>query len=118
MKIDLHTHILPRTWPDLADRYGYEGFVRLEHREPGCACMMIGDRHFREIGDNTWDPARRIEDCERTGVTMQVLSTVPVMFCYWARPEDTHDLSRLLNDHLAGVVRDYPHRFWKRLKGL
>ncbi len=111
MKIDLHTHILPRTWPDLAERYGYEGFVRLEHHRPRCACMMIGDRNFREIGDDTWDPVRRIEDCDRTGVTMQVLSTVPVMFCYWARPEHTHELSRLLNDHIAGVVNDNPDRF-------
>ena len=59
MKIDLHTHILPREWPDLDAKYGYGGFVRLEHHRPCCARMMIGDRFFREIGDNTWDPARR-----------------------------------------------------------
>src|SRR4030095_566104 len=45
------------------------------------------------------------------GVNMQVLSTVPVMFNYWAKPEETHDLARYLNDHIAGVVRDNPSRF-------
>jgi aminocarboxymuconate-semialdehyde decarboxylase len=40
-----------------------------------------------------------------------VLSTVPVMFSYWAQPRDAHDLSRLLNDHIAEVVRQYPRRF-------
>ena len=35
---------------------------------------------------------------------VQVLSTVPVMFSYWAKPEHGHDLSRFLNDHIAGVV--------------
>jgi aminocarboxymuconate-semialdehyde decarboxylase len=111
MKIDLHTHILPREWPDLDARYGYPGFVRMEHYQPCCARMMIGDRVFREVSDNVWDPARRIEDCDRTGVTMQVLSTVPVMFSYWAKPADALDLSRRLNDHIAEVVRAYPSRF-------
>ena len=78
MKIDLHTHILPHDWPDLNAKYGYSGFVRLDHYQPCCARMMIGDRVFREITDNVWDPKRRIEECDRAGVSMQVLSTVPV----------------------------------------
>ena len=111
VKIDLHTHILPREWPDLDKKYGYSGFVRLEHCDSCSARMMIGDRFFREIKSNTWDPAPRVEDMERAGVTMQVLSTVPVMFSYWAKAADTHDLSRLLNDHIADVVRAHPTRF-------
>ncbi len=111
MKIDLHTHILPQNWPDLDAKYGYGGFVRLDHHKPCCARMMIGDRVFREITDNVWDPKRRIEECDRTGVTMQVLSTVPVMFSYWAKPADGLDLSRRLNDHIAEVVRTHPKRF-------
>jgi len=111
MKIDLHTHILPKEWPDLDARYGYSGFVRMEHYQPCCARMMIGDRVFREVSDNVWDPARRIEDCDRDGVTMQVVSTVPVMFSYWAKPADALDLSRQLNDHIAEVTRAYPTRF-------
>jgi aminocarboxymuconate-semialdehyde decarboxylase len=111
MKIDLHTHILPRDWPDLDAKYGYGGFVRLDHYQPCCARMMIGDRFFREITDNVWDPKRRIEEMDFAGVSMQVLSTVPVMFSYWAKPKDTLDLSRLLNDHIAEVVRKNPNRF-------
>ena len=111
MKIDIHTHILPRTWPDLDKKFGYSGFVRLEHCDECSAKMMIGDRFFREIKDNTWNPKRRIEDMDRTGVTMQALSTVPVMFSYWAKPRDTLELSRILNDHIADVVRANPTRF-------
>ena len=111
MKIDLHTHILPREWPDLDAKYGYPGFVRLEHHQPCCARMMIGDNVFREIHENVWEPARRIEDMDRNGVSMQVLSTVPVMFSYWAKPADALDLSQRLNDHIAEVVRANPGRF-------
>jgi len=111
LKIDIHTHILPPKWPDLRERYGYGGFVRMEQVSPCCAKMMVDDRFFREVDDATWSPARRIADCDKTGVTVQVLSTVPVMFSYWAKPEHTHDLSKLLNDHIADVVRDHPDRF-------
>jgi aminocarboxymuconate-semialdehyde decarboxylase len=111
VKIDLHTHILPREWPDLDQKYGYPGFIRLEHCDACSARMMKGDRFFREIQSNTWDPAPRLEEMERAGVSMQVLSTVPVMFSYWAKPVDTLDLCRLLNDHIAGVVRAHPQRF-------
>ena len=111
MKIDLHTHILPRDWPDLDAKYGYGGFVRLDHYKPCCARMMVGDRLFREISDNVWEPTRRIEEMDGEGVSMQVLSTVPVMFSYWAKPTDALDLSRRLNDHIAEVVRDHPTRF-------
>lgn len=111
LKIDLHTHILPRDLPDLSAKYGYEGFIRLDHHKPCCARMYVGDKFFREIEDNCWDPQRRLEDCERDGVHVQVLSTVPVLFSYWAQPRDAHDLSRFLNDHIAEIVRAQPDRF-------
>ncbi len=110
-KIDLHTHLLPRDWPDLRDRYGSDGWVRLEHGGTGCARMMIDDRCFREVTVNTWDPAERLADCDRDGVGVQVLSTVPVMFSYWAKPAEALDLSRHLNDHIADVCRARPDRF-------
>ena len=111
MKIDLHSHILPRDWPNLDAKYGYSGFLRIEHCDECSARLMLGDKVFREIGRNTWDPAARLEEMDSAAVTMQVLSTVPVMFSYWAKPQDTLDLSRRLNDHIAEVVRANPARF-------
>lgn len=110
-KIDLHTHVLPKEWPDLEARYGYPGFVRLEHHRPGCARMIVGGSLFREIGDNCWDPVKRLAECDAAGVDVQVLSTVPVMFAYWAEPAHGLDLAWLLNDHLASIVSRWPTRF-------
>ncbi len=72
---------------------------------------MIDGTLFREIPDTCFDPRRRLEECDRMGVDVQVLSTVPVMFCYWAQAKDTLDLARRLNDHVAATVRDHPKRF-------
>lgn len=111
LKIDIHTHILPERWPDLRERYGYGGWVRLEHHKPCCAQMWVDDKMFREVQANCWDPQTRIKECDTAGVNVQVLSTVPVMFGYWAKPADAYDLAQLLNDHIAGVCRDFPDRF-------
>lgn len=111
LTVDIHTHILPENWPNLKEKYGYGGFIRLEHHKPCCARMMMDDKFFREIQDNSWDPVTRQHECDRQQVDVQVLSTVPVMFSYWAKPADTLDLSKILNNHIAGIVQDYPKRF-------
>lgn len=111
LKIDIHTHVLPENWPNLRERYGYGGFARLEHSGPGCARMFVDDKEFREVQSNCWDPEIRLGECAASSVNVQVLSTVPVMFSYWAKPEHTADLARLLNDHIAGLVHEHPKRF-------
>lgn len=111
MKIDIHTHILPEKLPRWSEKFGYGGFIHLEHHKPCCARMMKDDEFFREIQHNCWDPAVRIEECSHTHVDVQVLSTIPVLFNYWAKPEHCYDTSRFFNDHIADVVRRYPKKF-------
>ncbi|MBL4715541.1 MAG: 2-amino-3-carboxymuconate-6-semialdehyde decarboxylase [Bacteroidetes bacterium] len=111
LKIDIHTHIIPKNIPDLRKKYGYGGFISLDHHKAGCAKMMMDDKFFREVQSNCWDPEVRMKECDHHHVDVQVLSTIPVMFSYWANPEHILDLSRYLNDHIAGIVNDYPKRF-------
>lgn len=115
-KIDLHTHILPPGWPDLRRKYGYGKFLRFDPIEDGTGCqcgahLMIENKHFRTIKPNCYDHTVRLDEMDETGIDVQVLSTVPVMFSYWAKPEHTADLARFLNDHIAEVCREHPKRF-------
>src|SRR5687768_6100597 len=104
LKIDIHTHILPKDIPNWKERFGYGGFIQLEHHQP-CAARMLKDdgKFFREIEDNCWSAQRRIEECDRFGVGVQVLSTVPVMFSYWTQAEHGAEISKFLNDGIADI---------------
>lgn len=112
LKIDVHTHILPREIPRWKEKFGYGGFITLDHHKPCCARMLKDDGHFfREIEDNCWSAQRRIEECDAFQVNVQVLSTVPVMFSYWAKPPDGAEISAFLNDDIAESIDKYPRRF-------
>lgn len=114
--IDLHTHLLPSDWPNFSDRFGY-GRKRFIWPEPGhdegkpCIRMMRGDTMFRRVWPNCYDPEVVMAECETNGVDVQVVCTVPVMFSYWSKPEHGAEISRFLNDHLAGVVAEHPKKF-------
>lgn len=112
LKIDVHTHILPKEMPAWKERFGYGGFIRLEHHKPCCARMLKDDgKFFREIDENCWSVEKRLEECQKFGICVQVLSTVPVMFSYWARAADAAEIAKFLNDDIAEIVVKHPKRF-------
>ena len=112
LKIDVHTHILPRDIPRWKDKFGYGGFITLDHYQPCCARMVRDDGvSFRDVEENCWSAEKRIEECDTAGVNVQVLSTVPVMFSYWTKPQDGAEIARFLNDHIAEIVSEFPLRF-------
>ncbi|MFM8685674.1 MAG: amidohydrolase family protein [Bacteroidota bacterium] len=112
--IDIHTHILPKELPDWATRYGPGDWISLHHQEgscPACAVMMKGKQVFRQIEANCWDEQQRILEVADLGNHVQVLSTVPVLFHYWAPASNALDTSRFLNDHLAEAVHQHKTHF-------
>jgi aminocarboxymuconate-semialdehyde decarboxylase len=110
-KIDIHTHIIPEKIPNWFEKFGYGDFIHLDHQKPCCAKMMKGDKFFREIESNCWEPEDRIIDMSSTDVDVQVLSTIPVLFNYWAKPSEGIETSRFLNDHICSCVTNHPDKF-------
>jgi aminocarboxymuconate-semialdehyde decarboxylase len=96
--IDIHNHFFPRAWPDLAARYGTPDWPWIKHTEAGKAEIMVGDRFFRQIYSACWDPEVRLNEMDRDGIEMQVLSATPVLFAYERPAEHALDCARLFND--------------------
>ena len=108
--VDLHTHVLPPELPRWTANT--PGFIRVE-RFGDCRARMLRDDGtlFREIESNCWDGSARLRDCDAANVGVQVLSAIPVLFSYWATPQQGNDLSRFLNDSLAELCASAPRRF-------
>jgi aminocarboxymuconate-semialdehyde decarboxylase len=111
LKIDMHTHIIPKHLPDWTKKFGYGDFIFLNHRDDGKADMMQGGKFFRTIEENCWDEKIRIKEYQDFSTRTQVVCTIPVMFSYWAKPADCLELSRYLNDHIAELVTLYPKNY-------
>lgn len=111
MRVDFHTHIIPEDLPNFAETFKGEHWPVL-HRT--CACgahILVGGKVFREVTDQVWDPAKRIQDMDREKVDIQVLSPIPVTFSYWAPAEEAEVMARIQNDFIAETVKQHPDRF-------
>ncbi len=96
--IDIHNHFFPSSWPDLAARFGTPNWPWIKHTEPGKADIMLGDRFFRHIYSACWDPEVRLQEMDRDGVDLQVISATPVLFAYERPVEHALDCAQLFND--------------------
>ena len=96
--VDIHTHFSPNSWPDLAARYGTPNWPWIKHTEPGKADIMVGDRFFRHIYSACWDPEIRLQEMDRDGIDLQIISATPVLFAYERAAGHALDCAQLFND--------------------
>src|SRR4029077_2665511 len=96
--IDIHSHFLPRSWPDLAARFGGDDWPWLRHTGPGSAMLMVGNREFRPVTSACWDPGVRLADMDRDGVEVQIMCATPLLFSYERPAQQALECARLFND--------------------
>tara|TARA_B100000768_G_C11278301_1_gene377119 strand:- start:673 stop:1692 length:1020 start_codon:yes stop_codon:yes gene_type:complete len=105
LRIDCHTHIMPRNMPRWTERFGGGDFIHLEDgADEQTAQMFQGTRFFREVESNCWDPELRKAEYAERETQVQVVCTIPVMFNYNANVGHSLQIAQFLNDHIAELV--------------
>jgi len=108
--VDIHAHFLPRSWPDLAARFGTPDWPWMKHAAPGKAMLMVGEREFRPVTAACWDPQVRLADMERDGVDVQIMCATPVLFAYHRPAAQATECARIFNDAAREICAAAPRR--------
>ncbi|MDT5322044.1 MAG: aminocarboxymuconate-semialdehyde decarboxylase [Mycobacterium sp.] len=109
--VDVHTHAIDDDLPDLRRAYPHDSWPSVEHTGETEANLLFGGQPYRGIDHRCWSPEVRLSDMDCSGVAMQVLSPIPVTFCYRASAAGAAELASAQNEFFARIVRQQPTRF-------
>ncbi|MGI9824209.1 amidohydrolase family protein [Agromyces sp. Marseille-Q5079] len=96
--IDVHTHYVPKGWPDLSTQVGPGSWPWFRADSERDAMIMVGETEFRRIDASCWDAEARIADMDADGIDIQVVSPTPVFFSYEMPGAEAAKVSRIFND--------------------
>ena len=109
--VDVHTHAIDDDLPDLRRAYPHDRWPSVDRTSETEAHLMFGGQPYRPIDHRCWSPEARLIDMDREGVAMQVLSPIPVTFCYSASAAGAAELAAAQNEFFARITRAHPTRF-------
>jgi len=105
---DLHTHYYPDAFFRLIEQVG--GAFSFGTDPTGRTIIRYRGSRFFGITPPMTDPALRIEDMDRVGIDVEVLS-LSTPNVYFAPPERQAEVARLVNDAYAELASRHPRRF-------
>ena len=109
--IDMHAHCFPRISHAEARAVDAEHAPWLEVAAGGeRGHIMLGDKPFRPVQAQLWDPAARVAMLDAQGVAVQVVCATPVMFGYAWPAERTAQWARRMNEHVLAYCAHAPQR--------
>jgi aminocarboxymuconate-semialdehyde decarboxylase len=103
--IDVHAHVVPFDFPAYAG--GAAQPANWPSMAPADGChrtVIVNGKNYRTVSDACWSIERRIEDMDRMGLALQVLSPMPELFNYWMDAPPANDLLRFINDTISDMV--------------
>jgi aminocarboxymuconate-semialdehyde decarboxylase len=108
MKLDLHTHYYPESYfqmiRDTPSDFAFD-------KDPtGRTIIKYKGSRFFGVTPAMTDPVKRLEDMDRVGIDVEVLS-VSTPNVYFAEGPEQADVARRVNDAYAELIAKHPKRF-------
>lgn len=110
--LDMHCHLLVPTVEVLVADSPHKRYETAEQPRLLGEASYAHNQAMREaLRERMTSPARRLEDMDRLGVDLQVLSPSPTQYYGWADPALATRIVDAQNTAIATVVRTTPERF-------
>lgn len=108
MNIDFHCHLYPEEY--LKKLEASRGDVRIEKNAKGERIILSMGTKVGPVTEEFFDIETRLDKIRENRVDMQILST-PHPGVDRFSPEESAEMSRVINDGLSRVVKKYPKNF-------
>ncbi len=108
--IDMHSHFFPEMDEKRSEKARHAGLPWLLKESAGQGFIMVGDKKFRPITSACWSPEKRLEDMDRDGIDIQVMSATPVMFGYSRPADEALEIAKVYNDIAVDLCAANPSR--------
>jgi aminocarboxymuconate-semialdehyde decarboxylase len=105
---DLHTHYYPQSYFRLIEQVG--GDFSFAKSPTGQTIIRFRGSRFFGITPPMTDPQKRLDDMDRVGIDVEVLS-LSTPNVYFAPPDRQAEVARLANDAYADLAAKHPTRF-------
>lgn len=109
--VDVHSHVVPRSFPDAPDPASAARWPCMRCTGATTGTVMMGGKPFRDLDERSWNLTRRVEDMDRDGVAVQILSPMPELLSYWLEPAAARIVCEHGNAQIAEMVASAPGRF-------
>jgi aminocarboxymuconate-semialdehyde decarboxylase len=108
--VDVHAHVIP---PALVDRMrSGQAPDGITVDESGPQPMVVHRQGYRyPLLDAFHDVSARLAEMDAAGTDVAVLSIAPPLFLYWIEADGAVAAARTINDAIAAMVAQAPHRF-------
>jgi aminocarboxymuconate-semialdehyde decarboxylase len=103
--VDAHTHFIPIELVELLRSGDGPPDMTLSERPDGDP-LIVHDNGLRyPVFPLFFDAAAKLEQMDRDGIDVSLVSLAPSLFLYWSDPADTAQVHRVVNDAAAALVR-------------